>query len=445
MTGRLPGPRSRVEALKLGQRLNRDLPGTLETMHQQYGPVVEVGWVRFRFIYLFGVEANEYVLSKHAANFTWHDAFQPLVAVNGETALVVSDGADHKRRRAIVQPAFHMRRIASYLDVMVNETERMLDSWAPGSIVNAYADFRLAIRRIVLRCLFGDVLTERDAELAEQLEVALAYVNRSPLRRFDVDLPGTPFRACKRARQAVDDIVFREITRRRSVGTANDDDVLGWLLDAQDNEGPGLSDQEVRDQVVSLVAAGYDTTASAMGWIAAQLAETPALAAAVRSEVDRVTGGERLTIEHLPKLVTAAAVVAETLRLHPPAAFSGRRVVDSFELHGHTIPAESMILFSPHVSHRLVDQFPSPTEFKPGRWIEGHADHSQHHNYAYIPYGGGSRRCLGFAFANQELTVMTALLAQRLIIERAYTDPLKPTGIMSMAPAGGVPVRVCSD
>ena len=208
MKTKLPGPRSPKAVIGLARRLNTNARSTLLEMVDTYGPVIDFGRGKYHYIYLLSPEANEYILSTAPENFTWRDAFWVLVPVNGEIALVVSDGEDHKRRRRIVQPAFHMRRIASYLDVMVDETNQVIDQWAIGASVDAHAQLRLAIRRIVLRCLFGDALRERDEELSRHLEVALAYVNRPPTQRFDWNLPGMPYRKAMKARAAVDQIVF---------------------------------------------------------------------------------------------------------------------------------------------------------------------------------------------------------------------------------------------
>ena len=440
MSQRLPGPRSPRAVVGLARRLNSDARQTLLDMVDTYGPVVDFGRGKYHYIYLLSVEANEHILSTDPANFTWHDAFQVLVPVNGETALVVSDGEDHLRRRRIVQPAFHMRRISSYLDVMVEETNCVIDRWQIGSTVDAYTDLRLAIRRIVLRCLFGDSLRDRDEELAQHLEVALAYVNRPPTQRFDWDLPGMPYRKAMKARRAVDAIVFDEIKRRRNLDDRGDD-IISWLIADQEADD-GLTDQEVRDQIVSLVAAGYDTTAAAMGWAAAELAASADRAEQIRAELRKLGAGDSLTIEHITKLTYTNAFVQEVLRLHPPAIWSGRRVVDDFRVHGHTIPGGSMILFSPHVTQHDPRHFTDPATFRPERWIDGHPDQDHPHPYAHIPFGGGNRRCLGFAFATQELIAMTALLAHRTEPELIEPGPQRHVGTMSSAPDGGTPIRI---
>jgi cytochrome P450 len=218
--------------------------------------------------------------------------------------------------------------------------------------------------------------------------------------------------------------------------------VLSWLLAAQEGETP-LSDEEVRDQVVSLVAAGYDTTAAAMGWAIAELANDPTHQTRIREEREQVTSTALITVEQIQKLTYTNAFVSEVLRLHPPAMLSGRRVERPVTLHGFTIPAGRMILYSPYITHRMPELFPDPTAFKPGLWIEGHPDHHPMAPYAYVPFGGGSRRCIGFAFALQELVVMISALTEYADIEPAFEfADFRPTGLVSSRPANGVPIRL---
>ena len=448
MADRLPGPRTAGATIGLLRLLMSDPCRALVEMHDTYGPVVEFGWGRFRYVYLFGPDANEYVLTRGAQDFTWREAFWPLHPVVGDTALVLSDGADHQRRRRVVQPAFHVRRIATYLDVMVAEADRVIGAWSPGQTVDAHAGFRDAIRRVVIRCLFGDRLAAREDELTPSLEEALAYVNRPPSQRRDLNLPGFAYRRALHARRRVDHIVFEEITRRQQAAPIGDavkdgDDVLSWLV-ADHDDTPRLSDQEVRDQIVSLIAAGYDTTSSAMAWIVAELAQHPDVLDSINAEVHAVCGTGPLTIDALNELTVTQATVNEALRLHPPAIWSGRRATRAFDLHGHTIPAGSMILFSPYVTQRDPTNFARADQFLPGRWIDGHPDHAEQAPYTFVPFGGGGRRCLGFAFATQELVAMTATLARRVTFEPAWNTPPQPAGTMTMAPADGLPIRITS-
>ena len=178
-------------------------PGLLD-LRRRFGPVVEWASGPFRFVYLFGLEANEHVLASNAANFEWAPAFRLLEVVDGPTALVLSDGADHKRRRRLVQPAFSMKRIDAHLGVILEEVDRALDGWTPGRTLPCLRDLRSAVRRIVLRSLFGDLLGDRADEVGELLEPALRYVQRSPLARFDLDLRRNAYARARRGVRAAE-------------------------------------------------------------------------------------------------------------------------------------------------------------------------------------------------------------------------------------------------
>src|SRR3954449_12160182 len=260
--GRLPGPPLWEQGL-WGLRLRRDPLGTLVTMHDRYGPVFATGAGPLTYVWLIGPDAHR-ELFVGVERFSWREVTKPVMVVDGETAVVVSDGEDHARRRRIVQPAFNIRRIEGHIPVMVEEVKRTLAGWTTGRELNGYEELRGCIRRIVMRALFGDRLSGRADEIGERLQPALDFVDR-PLPQIKM---GRPWRRARQARRSTDDLVFAEIASRRREGVEGGEDVLSWLLAASDPEGDGaqLTDQEVRDQVVSLIAAGYETTSAAVGW-----------------------------------------------------------------------------------------------------------------------------------------------------------------------------------
>ena len=436
----LPGPRSPAAAVRTAVGMQRRPSEQLLTLHDTYGPVCEFGRGPLRFVLLFGADANRLILADRADAFLWGPALKLLEAVDGPTALVLSDGEDHKRRRRLVQPAFHARRIQGYVDLMVSEVDRTLDGWTTGREVDAFVELRRTIRRVVVRALFGEDLRERADEIGDVLEPALDYVNRPLLRQqVKLDLPGTSWRRCKRARASTDAIIDREIARRRAAGTDRDQDrgdILATLLSTRDEDGqPGLSDAEIRDQVVSLVAAGYDTTSSAMAWAVRALITDRDQWAKAKAEVDEHLGGSLPTAEAILGLGHLDGVVNETLRLWPPGLVSGRESVEHVEFAGHTIPAGSTVLYSPWVTHRMPELWPEPEAFRPERWDDDPVP------YSFVPFGGGYRRCIGFLFATLEMKVALARMLQRVELTALPSDAT-PTGIAALRPAGGVPVRI---
>jgi cytochrome P450 len=408
----------------------------LPELARRYGPVFEIGRPGpVRFVCLVGAEANELVLAGNPSNFLWRDVTASLIPVDGDTALVVSDGDDHRRRRRLVQPAFARKRIEGYLPITVDEVTATIDRWRPGDVVDVHGELRASVRRIVIRALFGDRLKGRADELGDHLQPALDYVNRPFPLRFDHDLPGTAYRRAMAARRRADEIVFAEIAERRARGEGGDD-VLAALIHAQDDAG-ALTDQEVRDQVISLIAAGYDTTSAGIAWAVHALYSRPDVLDAARSEVAKVVGDGPLTADHLADMPYLGAVVSESLRLWPPGPLSGRRAIDDFELAGHRIPGGSLVLYSPYLTHRVPELWPEPEQFLPERWIPGSPAHREPVPYSFVPFGGGYRRCIGFALATMETTAMLAELVRRVDL-RPHARRLEPTGLVTMAPRGGV-------
>src|SRR5205823_8637713 len=215
----------------------------------------------------FGAEANKLLLSDSPKKpkFLLRDVLGLLIPVVGSCAMVVSDGDDHRRRRSLVQPAFAYRRLQNYVPTMLDEIHRMIDTWEVGETVDAFADVRSCIRRIAIRSLFGERLKQHTDEIGHDLQIALNYINRSPFLRFDHDLPGTAYRRAMVARGRVVTLVDEEIARRKAEPD-DQGDVLDVLVGSCTHSGEKLSDLEVRDQVISLIASGYDSSSSAAGW-----------------------------------------------------------------------------------------------------------------------------------------------------------------------------------
>ena len=252
----------------------RDPAETVRRLHLDYGPVVAFGIGPFRYVALFGPDANRYVLAEHPENFRWREALRTLIPVVGETALVVSDGDEHARRRRIVQPAFSTRRIIGYLDVMTRTMDSELDTWLPGRRLDAFTRLRAVVRKVAVAALFGDTLDGRSDELGDALAAAIDFVNLPVTHQVRVNLPWTRWHKAKTARQHADRIVSEELARRRRNPSSHPTDILAMLINV-DDAAPALTDAEIRDQVVSLVAAGYDTTSAAAAWAVHELLANP--------------------------------------------------------------------------------------------------------------------------------------------------------------------------
>lgn len=440
-TVRLPGPSTLGQARYVRALLGRPYD-TLLDLQRRYGSVSRFGFGPHRYVLVFGADANKLLLTDNAMHprFASREVLSALVPVVGECAMVVSDGDDHRRRRSLVQSAFVTSRIAGYVPVMVEEINRMVDGWRPGRTVDAFVEVRSCIRRIAIRSLFGDRLEEHTDDIGRELETALRYINRSPFVRFDHDLPGTAYRRAMVARDRVDRLVRAEIAQRRA---EPDDrgDVLDALLAASAESGTGLSDLEVRDQVISLIASGYDSSSTAAGWAVHALLTHRGVLDQVRDEVDRVVGDEPLTAEHLARLDYVGWTVNEVLRLYTPGVVTGRTAIEDVEFAGHVIPRGSKVLYSQYVTHRLPELWPEPTTFRPERWDPSAPGFREPVPYSYVPFGGGYRRCIGYLFAELELRALVAELARRTVLS-SVGGAVGPTGVATMWPDGGVPVTV---
>jgi hypothetical protein len=361
------------------------------------------------------------------------------MVVDGETAVVVSDGEDHARRRRIVQPAFNVRRIERHIPLMVSEARRTVEQWTVGAEFDVYQELRQCIRRIVMRALFGDRFSDRADELGDRLQPAIDFVDR-PLPQVKVDLPWTAWHRARVARRRTDELVFAEIARRRSANATGGDDVLSWLLDASDPEGDGprLSDQELRDQVVSLIAAGYETTSAAVGWALWAALANPDVWERLQGDV----GDEPMSADRLRSLTYLDGVVSESLRLWPPGAVAGRKLVDDIEAAGFRIPAGTIALYSPYVTQRMGAYWPDPLAFRPERWDKEAPGYVEPPPLSYVPFGAGPRRCLGFAFALTEIKVLLAEVVRAADLELVDTTEPARESVASMRPKGGVRVRV---
>lgn len=416
-------------------------PGdALLALHRRRGPVVDAGLGRHGYVYLFGAEANKFVFANSDA-FNWWEAFQVLVPVDGPTALIVSDGADHRRRRSLVQPAFHQRYIANYLQVMAANADAVIDTWRPGQDIDIFAQLRSAIRRSAIESLFGQQMAGHADFLGEQLQPLMDLTHRlPPVLRAEQRLRSPAWRRAMAAKARVDERIYAEITRARTHPSA-DDNMLATLVDGRTEDGEALRDDEIRDQIVSLIAAGYETTSAAMGWAVYSLLSVPGVWEAAAAEVGDVLGDRKPDVADLKNLTYLNGVVHETLRLYPPAVISARKVTRELSFAGRRIRAGRMLVFSPYVTHRLPGLFADPLRFEPRRWDPASPLYRRPAPYEFLPFGGGTHRCIGSSFATAELTVMLA----RVLTKTRLSLPdqrIRAGGYAALQPRRGLIVQV---
>jgi cytochrome P450 len=351
--------------------------------------------------------------------------------------MIVSDGDDHRRRRGATQPGFARRRLDGWIPLIVSATDRLIDDTllTTSPAADLYPHGRTLVRRIVVRVLFGDALGERADELGAILEPAMTYGVQPALRQLPHPLPYTRRARARAALRDADRIIYGEIERRRLPRDDEQPDVLDTLM------ASGLSASEIRDQTITLIAAGYDTTASGFAWTVLRAARDPAIWDKLRTEADTVFADE-IGASTLRRLTYAEAVVRESLRLHPPGVFSPRQAERDLELDGFPVKKGTMILWSPYVSGRLPEVWKDPLEFRPERFLDPDNEQQAAIDAAWLPFGRGPRACIGFALAQMELTLALARLAQRVDIAFTRSDVPRPVGMIVNRPDGGIPGTV---
>jgi cytochrome P450 len=435
-----PGPRD-FDLRRTLTMTRYPLPLLLELYHA-HGPIFSFRALHRREVFMVGPEANQFITVSHPEHFHWREGhFGDLVPLLGD-GLITTDAGYHDRARRIMMPAFHREQIEAAVDVIVEETARAMDAWRPGQRVDVYQWARVLALRIAMRALMGlDPDTDDEGvAAAHHFEGALAFYGITAFERV-LRGPRTPWRRMLAARRELDGIVFAEIARRRREPRAGARDILTALIETQDDDGSGFSDGEIRDHLVSLMFAGHDTSTSTIAFLLYELARHPDVLARLWEEQDRVLGGRPPTAADLHSaLPELEMTIDETLRLYPPVWVGARRAMEDFEFAGHTVPAGAFVNYSPWVSHRLPDVFEQPALFMPERFTPERK--AALPRGAYVPFGAGSRICIGKRFAQTVVKTVSTMLLQRFRLDLPPGYGLRVALEPTLSPAGGLPVVV---
>jgi cytochrome P450 len=416
-------------------------PGELLlALYRRRGPMINAGIAGLGYTYLLGPEANRFVFA-NADAFSWQEAFQALVPVDGPTALVVSDGADHRRRRSVVAPALHHRQVGEYVPIIAANADAVIDRWQQGQRIDIYDSLRSAVRRSIAECLFGSRIAEHADFIGEQLEPLLALTHRPPqLMRIQQWTGSFGWRRATAARARLDDFVDSQVADAR-IHPRPDDHLLTTLISSRPDDGQPLTHNEIRDQVVSLIAAGYETTSGALAWAIYALLTIPGAWDSAAAEVSRVLDSGPPTAQNLGALVYLNGVVHETLRLYSPGVISARKVKRDLQFDGHRIRAGRTLIFSAYVTHRTSDVWAEPEEFRPQRWDPDSPHYRRPAPHEFIPFSAGLHRCVGSAMATTEMTVMLARLVARTTL-RLPSQRIGARNFAALRPWPGLTVEV---
>jgi cytochrome P450 len=365
------------------------------------------------------------------------EAIKPMLG----DGLLTSEGQTHLRQRRLTQPAFHKERIAAYATVMTDCTDRTIGHWSDGGTVDASEEMMRLTLAVVGKTLFGADVEAQAREVGRALSAVMRsfWIRMLPFADAIERLPIPQLRRARAARASLDRIVFGIIAERRRA-TTDRGDLLSMLLLAQDeeNDGRGMSDQQVRDEAMTIFLAGHETTANALSWTWYLLSQSPEIEARLHQEVDRVLGGRTPTVADIPSLAFVDSVIAESMRLYPPAYIVGRRALESYRLDEYDISAGSLVVMSPYLTQRQAAYFPDPDRFLPDRWTP--AFKAALPPFAYFPFGGGARRCIGESFAWMELVLVVSTIAQRwrLRLQPGYVPVPQP--LVTLRVKDGLPM-----
>jgi hypothetical protein len=438
MRERLPRPPARAQ-LGYMRRLLRDPIPVLDELSAQYGPVFELGAGPMRMAVVGDPRALRDVFMTTPEAYRWGHKFNVLGFFVGPGSMIVSDGPDHKRRRGSVQRAFSRRRLNGWIPMMLERTDLAFDRLAARAgpaPVDVYPIGRRLVLDMVVHALFGARLADRVDEFDALFTRPQAYLESPALKQFPHPFPHTKRAHVREDREALDAIIDGAIAEIRRAPNDEPEDVLEALV-----QDATLSDAEIRDQVVTLIGAGYDSTSSSFAWILWCAGLHPEVWEAVRAEADRVLidTPDNAT---LTSLEYANRVMRETLRLHPAGVISPREAARDVDAGDYTIRKGTLILWSPYLTGRDPNAWPDPLRFDPDRWVAPSDEQKELADQAWAPFGGGARNCIGFALAQMELTIMLARCAQRFAITPAGTVEPKPVGMVVNRPTGGAPMKV---
>ncbi|MGN6664927.1 MAG: cytochrome P450 [Solirubrobacterales bacterium] len=423
-------------------QVNGDPLPLLLGAYEEFGPIFTLRLLHSPVVFMLGPEANHFVTVAHPENFHWRESsFGDLIPLLGDGLLTIDEDY-HDRARAIMMPAFHREQIEAATEAMAVEADRAIDALPAGEVVDVYEWMRNLAMRIAMRALLGLDPDEagKGSAAAFHFERALAYYGID----FHLRLlrgPGSPWRKMVRSRAVLDEIVFGEIARRRAHPDPGCRDILSLLVGARGAGGEEFSDREVRDQVMTLMFAGHDTSTSTLTFMLHELGRHPEATRRLREEQDRVLAGASPTAARLEReMPYLEMTLDEVLRLYPPAWIGPRRAIAEFEFGGHTVPKGAYVNYCSWASHRLPEVFPQPEAFIPERFARERK--AALPRGAYVPFGGGSRICIGKRFGQTEVKLVATKLLQRLSFEALPGRTMTIRQMPTLSPQDGLRMRV---
>jgi cytochrome P450 len=439
--GSVPGPRQHYPgefALAVVRR-----PLALFTgLAQRYGDVAGIRIASQPVVLVSDPDRIRDVLVTHGRMFHKGRGLERAKMLLGE-GLLTSEDELHLRQRRLAQPAFHRARIAAYAETMSSYAARRSETWRIGERLDVAREMAAYTLAVVGKTLFDADIEGEAHEIGEALGAAIEAFNLSvlPFGELLERLPLPVTRRFRRGRERLDATIYRLIAERRASGEDRGD-LLSMLLLAQDSEGDGgsMSDVQLRDEAMTLLLAGHETTANLLSWTWYLLSQHPEVESRLHSEIDAVPT-EQFGAEDLARLPFTRAVLSESMRLYPPAWILGRRAVQAYRIEEHELPARTIVLMSQWVVHRDPRWWPDADRFRPERWMPGgSALDPARPKFAYFPFGAGTRVCIGEQFAWLEGTLALATIARRWRLRLVPGVSVVPQPIVTLRVRGGLPM-----
>ena len=430
---RPPGPRG-LPYIGQARNFTRDPLGFLSGLAATYG---DISCFTLGGVQAFFVRHPDYireVLITQRASFTLSPLRKRLDAVVGQ-GLFTSEGDLHARQRRLMQPVFRKSRIEAYAAAIAELSRRTRDQWQPGTVIDLTDETMKLTMRVAARALFEDDIGADTGKVSDNLEVLMEFFTRisSPFLRLWLKMPLPSTRRFHAAVRELDAVIYGMIERRRRAG-ATGNDLLSLLMQAKDDEtNVVMTEKQLRDEILTLLIAGHETTANLLGWTLYLLAQDPGSADRLHAEARSVLGGrDGFTAADTERLPFARQVVQEGMRLYPPGWFVGRAALSDVRLGEYTVPRGAVVLLSQYVMHRDGRYFEEPDRFKPSRWENGFQDRLP--RGAYFPFSAGDRHCIGEGFAWQEALLILATLVERWKFELVPGQNIRPKPSVTLRP-----------
>ena len=435
-----PGPRGDLLVGNLWE-FRRDVVGLLLRSAREYGDVVRFHLGPFVVHLLNHPDHVEHVLQSGARNYDKATRSSAKIRAISGDSLLTSNGELWKRQRRLMQPSFHRQRIAGMAAEMIGFTDAMLQRWqthlANGEALDIAAEMMRLTYSIVGKTLLGADVGGDATTIEHAMETMLAHTYRSWGNLVDVPafIPTPSNVRFRHALQAVDQIVYRIIAEHRADGSTTNSNLLSVLLQVRDEQtGDGLSDSELRNETITFLLAGHETTANALAWTFYLLSQNPEVERQLRAELSVVLSGRSPTVEDLPHLTFTTMVIQEAMRLYPPIWAIERRAIADDVIGGFHIPADSSVVISPYVLHRNENFWPDAERFDPTRFSS--------RPRAYIPFGSGPRFCIGNEFAMMEARLIVPMVMQACHLELAEGHAVELQPSITLRPKYGLRMNV---